>query len=124
MLWLCPTVFAVLECSVPDKPLNGDYSVESFSVGSSVSYRCNGGFFLDGDQERVCQEEGTNNSAAWSGAVPHCLRELTGSVVLSSRFAHSEMYILVVYGQERLAAVDRWLPYTVIMKLYIIVPTH
>ena len=71
-------MFAVLECSVPDKPLHGDYSVESFSVGSSVGYRCSDGFYLDGDQERVCQEEGTNSRAAWSGAVPQCLRELTG----------------------------------------------
>lgn len=78
-------MFAVLECSDPGKPANGDYSVESLKVGSVVSYRCNDGFYLDGDKERVCQEEGTSRSAVWSGAVPQCMRELTASVVLCSR---------------------------------------
>ena len=78
MWWHSLAVFAVLECSDdPGKPLNGDFSLESLKLGSKVSYRCSDGFYLDGDQERVCQEEeGTSKSAVWSGAVPRCLREL------------------------------------------------
>ena len=46
---------------------NGDYAVDSFGLGSNVTYTCNEGFEISGSPSAICQANGT-----WSQKAPTC----------------------------------------------------
>lgn len=64
-----PTVVVCPELSEPE---NGDikYSAMPTVYNSVAEYNCTSGHMLDGNQERVCQSDGT-----WSGISPSCRRK-------------------------------------------------
>ena len=64
---------AAIICDEPQSPANGDKVTTGRSVGNTVSYFCNPGFKLSGDQNRTCQPD-----EQWSGSQPNCSRECNG----------------------------------------------
>ncbi|XP_070544274.1 uncharacterized protein [Ptychodera flava] len=54
-------------CGDPEIPDNSRCYYEDVRVGDKVICRCNPGFALVGEAERVCQDDGS-----WSGSVPYC----------------------------------------------------
>ena len=59
--------FTVLPCSDPGTPLHGTRSGDDFHVGRQVSYHCDEGYRLDGDEIATCMSNRT-----WSKDVPRC----------------------------------------------------
>ena len=62
------TYFAVgIDCGNAGSVANGRVIVTDTIVGSRVRVECNNGFLLNGEPERVCQDNGR-----WSGVLPTC----------------------------------------------------
>ena len=55
------------DCGPLTDPDNGKVTFDGTSVGSSVSYTCNDGFILSGNQRRQCLRTGN-----WTGSDPIC----------------------------------------------------
>ena len=64
--YFCTCVICV-GCEVPGKPTNGQHYFRNINVGRTVTYGCDDGLELVGDQSRDCLETGR-----WSGSVPVC----------------------------------------------------
>lgn len=65
---------AVITCSSPPRISNGRHDgegVEKFAYNSTVTYSCDPGFQLIGNESIHCTRA-DNAGGAWSGAVPHC----------------------------------------------------
>ena len=54
-------------CEVPDEPINGTAFYQSTDFGMVVTYSCDDGLELNGNESRECLDEGV-----WSGSVPVC----------------------------------------------------
>lgn len=54
-------------CADPGIPAGASRTGNMFGVDDTVKYSCNGGLFLVGSSERVCQENGQ-----WTGNEPAC----------------------------------------------------
>ena len=66
-------VFTPVDCGLLESPNNVTiitYNNNNTLLHSTVQYSCFPGYFVMGDDERVCQENGT-----WSGEEPVCERE-------------------------------------------------
>lgn len=48
-------------------PMFGSLNFDSTTFGSVVTYSCQAGYVLEGDETRVCEEDGQ-----WSGDNPSC----------------------------------------------------
>lgn len=59
-----------VDCLQPGVPSNGDAAVITTTLGSIVSYSCDSGYALCGNDSRMCLPTGM-----WSGAVPECVSE-------------------------------------------------
>ncbi|KAH0517158.1 Sushi, von Willebrand factor type A, EGF and pentraxin domain-containing protein 1 [Microtus ochrogaster] len=59
----CTPVF----CGHPESPEHGSVAGSLYSFGNIVAYQCDSGYELEGNRERVCQENGQ-----WSGQVAVC----------------------------------------------------
>ncbi|RMB94706.1 hypothetical protein DUI87_28819 [Hirundo rustica rustica] len=59
---------AGISCGVPPTLENGFYSAEDFFAGSTVTYHCNGGYYLLGDSRMLCLDNGS-----WNSISPSCL---------------------------------------------------
>ena len=60
--------YAVVNCGVPpDPPSAGSTTFTTTTFLSEASYDCSNGYFLVGNDTRVCQEDAT-----WSGTTPLC----------------------------------------------------
>ena len=58
---------AIVDCSTPTTPTNGQASFVSINFTSVVAYSCDSGYTLSGSNSRFCQADGT-----WSGSEPTC----------------------------------------------------
>jgi CUB/sushi domain-containing protein len=58
----------IVDCGNPGEPTNGVKVGSSTTFGSTVQYRCNEGYELDGNERRECQANGR-----WSGVLPRCV---------------------------------------------------
>lgn len=70
---ICPFFFthnAGISCGVPPPLENGGYAAEDFFAGSTITYQCNSGYYLLGDFEMFCRDNGS-----WSSISPSCLGE-------------------------------------------------
>jgi hypothetical protein len=87
MKWRGPTGYCpVVRCKPPDDIQNGIYWI-SGSKGPAVTYKCNPGFYLQGDKTRkcVCSEHPVTSCGVpgdavegnWSGEAPHCISSLS-----------------------------------------------
>ncbi|KAF6127568.1 sushi, von Willebrand factor type A, EGF and pentraxin domain containing 1 [Phyllostomus discolor] len=56
-----------VSCGEPESPRYGFVVGSEYSFGSTVIYQCEPGYELEGDMERVCQE-----NSQWSGGVATC----------------------------------------------------
>ena len=66
------TLPAGTSCSpAPDAPANGQRSGSGTTFESTVTYTCNPGYTLQGDNRRTCMASGE-----WSGKTPTCNRKL------------------------------------------------
>ena len=65
-------------CGDPGTPQNGQRDLTGTSVSSTVSYRCQEGYRLGGNQFRVCQSSGF-----WSGRLPSCNCKCVQNYVLT-----------------------------------------
>ncbi|MEJ1282873.1 sushi von Willebrand factor type A EGF and pentraxin domain containing 1 [Cricetulus griseus] len=54
-------------CGHPESPEHGFVVGSTYSFGSTIVYQCDAGYELEGNRERVCQENGQ-----WSGQVATC----------------------------------------------------
>lgn len=54
-------------CEVPSKPIRGNHYFQSTAIGMVITYSCDEGLKLIGDQSRECLKTGV-----WSGSVPVC----------------------------------------------------
>ena len=107
-------------CDDLDAPLNGGVNMEGNLPGSTATYTCDGGFFLDGNSSRVCVGLGE-----WSGSAPTCVRTCStlpsipnGRVDLTGLFTDSVAmyscdngYTLVGYRQRRCQSDGTWQDY-------------
>ncbi|OXB54309.1 hypothetical protein ASZ78_008305 [Callipepla squamata] len=57
-----------ISCGVPPPLENGGYAAEDFFAGSTITYQCNTGYYLLGDFEMFCKDNGS-----WSSISPSCL---------------------------------------------------
>ena len=64
-------VFLGITCGDPGVPLNGSVSSNGSFVNDVANFTCDFGFELEGDTQRVCEENGM-----WSNMVPNCTRKL------------------------------------------------
>ncbi len=62
---------AAVDCGKLDDPDYGEVDFSSTKFKSKATYSCDDGFFLVGDETRVCQANGK-----WSGEAPICKRQL------------------------------------------------
>ena len=63
---------AGISCApAPDAPANGHQSGSGTTIGSTVTYTCNPGYTLQGDNNRTCMA-----NSHWSGKAPICNRKL------------------------------------------------
>ena len=69
----CVSPVAISCGSAPDAPANGQRSGSGTTVGSTVTYTCNKGYTLQGDNNRTCLANGR-----LSGSAPTCNRKLLG----------------------------------------------
>ena len=58
---------AVVSCANPGSPANGRRQGNDFSFGKRVTYVCNRGYVLEGDERRTCGKDGE-----WTGDLPSC----------------------------------------------------
>ena len=65
-------MFTVVVCPELDVPQNGniEYDNTQSVYNSMATYTCVNGLMVEGDEMRVCQNDGT-----WSGSVAICQRE-------------------------------------------------
>ena len=70
-------IITVVTCPILDEVDNGviDYSIAITTrmFGTIASYSCNIGFYLDGNNTRVCGESGTSIFGAWDTTAPTCI---------------------------------------------------
>ena len=59
-----------IDCGDPGTPDNGQRSLVSTILGSTVNYTCNEAFNLVGSETRLCQ-----SNEEWSGQLPSCVRK-------------------------------------------------
>ncbi len=61
-----------------------------YDLGTEATYTCEAGFYLEGNQVRVCMDDdGMEAIRMWSGRVPSCVRKslaLYKPIVLIYRF--------------------------------------
>ena len=57
-------------CPALDDIKYGQVEVTGTRQGDKANYFCNYGFTLSGNEQRVCQKDGT-----WSGSEPSCVRK-------------------------------------------------
>ncbi|CAH2293998.1 sushi, von Willebrand factor type A, EGF and pentraxin domain-containing 1 [Pelobates cultripes] len=57
-----------ISCGIPPRLENGFYHAEDLHAGSTVTYRCNTGYYLLGDSRMFCIDDGS-----WDGMSPLCL---------------------------------------------------
>lgn len=67
---MCILYFAEVTCGDPGTPVNGQRVLEDTTFDATVTYSCNDGYVLVGEQERQCGSDGK-----WSGPLPRCDRE-------------------------------------------------
>ncbi|XP_038073810.1 sushi domain-containing protein 2-like isoform X2 [Patiria miniata] len=67
---------ALVICGALAVPPNGKKEVSRASVGGVANFTCNDGYILQGEDELVCQENGT-----WSGDVPICVQVICDAVM-------------------------------------------
>ena len=64
---------AAVSCGpAPKAPANGQRRGSGTTFGSTVTYSCNPGYILQGDNRRTCMAD-----RQWSGVTTHCSRKLT-----------------------------------------------
>ena len=62
------SLYVVIECDALAPPDDGTVATpEGIGIGSEAMYNCNQDFYLDGEPERTCQDDGQ-----WTGAAPVC----------------------------------------------------
>ncbi len=70
-------IVSAISCSVLSSILNGviEYSIDvtdSFDYGTTATYTCNDGFFLESNSERICEGDGSTVTGSWEGMTPVC----------------------------------------------------
>ena len=68
--WNCVFPAAVSCGPAPKAPENGHQSGSGTTFGSRVTYTCNQGYYLQGDNRRTCMANGQ-----WSGVTTRCTRK-------------------------------------------------
>ena len=43
-----------------------------FDLGTTATYSCNKGYYLEGEDVRTCVEDGSGVNGIWSGSTPRC----------------------------------------------------
>lgn len=68
-VWSAPLPLCeLITCGSPGIPIAGVLFYSNMTVGSIASYSCVEGFRLEGEQDRICF-----NNGSWSGNVPSCV---------------------------------------------------
>lgn len=57
----------MINCSIPERPENGQALYSGLTYGSIVKYECNNRLALLGNEKRICQSSGR-----WTGTTPRC----------------------------------------------------
>lgn len=64
-------VHLAIDCGTPPRPSNGAVHLQSGTQLNDIArYSCSDGYWLDGDEERMCEE-----NRQWSGQLPVCQGE-------------------------------------------------
>ena len=48
-----------------------------FDFGTTATYSCNEGYYLQGEDVRTCVEDGSGVNGIWSGSTPRCAGRYT-----------------------------------------------
>ena len=84
------TFFIAVECEPLDAIANGfityaDDTTPNFDLGTTATYACNEGFFLDlsvGDRVRTCEDDNDMDALGeFSGLAPSCVCKLSPSYI-------------------------------------------
>ena len=66
--WPTTLTCTIVECSDPGAPVNGHTMSNNFTYGSTVTFSCDPGYKLQGNETALCQANGQ-----WSSNIPFCL---------------------------------------------------
>ena len=85
----CSFTVAIV-CSTLNEIANGliAYSsdtVSPFDFGTTATYSCDEGFFLEGNSTQTCEGDGSRVDGVWSGSAPVCAGTLIARVELPTQ---------------------------------------
>ena len=94
------TLPAAVSCGpAPKAPANGQQSVSGITFGSTVTYTCNLGYTLQGDNEgdngHTCLANGQ-----WSGRTPTCNRKLLAVLLLLLHGYEKSIRAMILQGAD------------------------
>lgn len=97
MCYVFISISTAISCGVPESPGNGSFHGLQYTVGSTVRYECDEGFWAENATllSAVCLEDGTWSNAARS---PRCLREPLSSLIPSLCQQHVQHFINQLYS--------------------------
>ncbi len=74
---------AVISCTSLNTISNGmvAYSPDSLDFGTTATYTCLEGYFLEGTSTRTCIGDGSGISGNWNGVAPVCSGESSAIVI-------------------------------------------
>ena len=74
---------AVISCTSLNTISNGmvAYSPDSLDFGTTATYTCLEGYFLEGTSTRTCIGDGSGSSGNWNGVAPVCSGESSAIVI-------------------------------------------
>ena len=85
---VCPPLPAIINGIISYSPdVTPDYD-----LGTEATYTCEAGFYLEGNEVRVCMDDDGYTIGVWSDQEPSCVRKLSARVCNS----------LVLYEREEL----------------------
>lgn len=95
---LCSLFSTVITCSALAPVNNGQlvYSaIAPYDFSTEAMHSCDEGYFLEGNEIRTCQGDGSSVTGQWSGSAPVCSGNYVGHAFTSlCNYDHSSICIL------------------------------
>lgn len=88
--WPSSSFFSEIRCKDPDRIGVLSAQVSTHSVGGVAHYACPRGYYMEGNETRICLQNGS-----WSGSIPACFGEFIDSLV-SGRWYNASVLVSAV----------------------------
>lgn len=87
---LFDTLLTVITCGDPGVPANGLKAGDDFTVGHNVTFTCQPGYVMMGDDNAVTRT--CTNNSTWSGTLPTCQGKNHPKVYTSPHHTYAAVY--------------------------------